>query len=179
MVQHVINKLSQQVTQIIINANQNITVYETFSYPVVCDLEQHFAGPLAGLEAGLSVCSTPYLVSAPCDSPLLPTDLVSRLASALVHENADVAVACTKESTEVSGETVVFTQKHPVFLLVKSALRDSLSGFLKQGGRKVEDWLNTLVTTEVLFDDNAAFQNINTPEQLQSLALQSRTIRQG
>ena len=111
MVKHVIARLQPQVQRLLINANQNLDTSAAFGTPVWPDAIPDFAGPLAGLQTGLMHCETPYLVTAPCDSPFLPTDLVQRLASALQAEDADLAVAGTGE-----GET---RQPHPAFCLAK------------------------------------------------------------
>jgi molybdenum cofactor guanylyltransferase len=70
-----IARLQGQVSGILINANRNITKYATYGYPVIIDETPDFSGPLAGFSAGLKVCKTPYLLTAPCDSPLLPVNL--------------------------------------------------------------------------------------------------------
>jgi len=76
LIEHAINRLGPQVANLVINANRNQTVYSQYGYPIVADENQDYAGPLAGYLAGLKVCNTPYLMTAPCDSPLFPTDLV-------------------------------------------------------------------------------------------------------
>ncbi|RJG08147.1 molybdenum cofactor guanylyltransferase MobA [Noviherbaspirillum cavernae] len=158
MVLHVIMRLSPQVGTLMINANQNIGPYEGFGLPVWPDQLGGFEGPLAGLQTGLAHCETDYLVTAPCDSPFLPTDLVARLREALLAQDADVAVAVTGE-----GAT---RQPHPVFCLLKAALLPHLSAYLQDGGRKVDAWYRSLKVAEVHFADEAEFRNINTLEEL-------------
>lgn len=158
MALHVIMRLSPQVGNLMINANQNLGPYEGFGVPVWPDQMQGFAGPLAGLQTGLSQCGTEYLVTAPCDSPFLPDDLVERLGEALLAEDAELAVAVTGE-----GET---RQPHPVFCLMKAALLPHLNQYLDSGGRKIDAWYATLKVAEVRFPDEAAFRNINTLEEL-------------
>ena len=85
------------VGQIMINANRNLAAYESFGVSVWPDGLADYAGPLAGFLTGLEHCETPYLVTVPCDTPLLPLDLVPRLAAALEAENADVAMAAAPE----------------------------------------------------------------------------------
>jgi len=112
-----------------------------------------FAGPLAGLHAGLSAATHPLAATVPCDSPFLPADLVLRLKNALGEK--DLAVAKTGD------------QPHPVFVLLKTSLKRNLEAFLKQGGRKIDAWYASLDVVEVPFDDEAdAFRNINTLEEL-------------
>ena len=159
MALHVLERLQPQVDAMLINANQNQAGYEAFGVPVWPDALAGFAGPLAGLQTGLMHCKTPYLVTAPCDSPLLPTDLVERLAAGLHAAGAEVALAVTG-----TGATL---QPHPVFCLVSIAVLPSLSAYLQAGGRKVDSWFATLAMTRVHFDDEAAFRNINTLDELQ------------
>ena len=155
MVAHVIARLVPQVGELIINANQNRERYEALGYPVVADDVGGFAGPLAGLHAGMTHAQTPYVVTAPCDSPFLPMDLVKRLACALERERAQLAVAYTGP------------QPHPVFAMVDRAVLPHLAAFLRDGGRKIDAWYATLAVAAVPFDDvEAAFRNINTKDEL-------------
>lgn len=155
MVTHVIDRLAPQVDALLINANQNAERYGGFGHPVVADRIGGFAGPLAGLHAGLSVAQTPLLVSVPCDSPFLPLDLVDRLRAALEADGAQLAVARTGD------------QPQPVFSLVRRDVVDDLTDYLAGGGRKIDAWYARLALTEVSFDDQpAAFANINTREEL-------------
>ena len=153
MIAHVIARLAPQVDGIVINANQNREAYAAFGHPVVPDAIEGYAGPLAGLHAGLQAAAQPLVVTAPCDSPFLPGDLVGRLAAAL-GEN-DLAVAKTG------------TQAHPVFALVRRGLLGHLAAYLAGGGRKIDAWYASLKVVEVAFDGEAdAFSNINTREEL-------------
>ena len=158
MALHVMLRLQPQVGDLMINANQNLAPYESFGVPVWPDETQGFAGPLAGMQTGLVHCTTDYLVTAPCDSPFLPDDLVQRLSDALLLADADLAVAVTG-----SGPS---RQAHPVFSLMKASLLQHLSEYLRDGGRKVDAWYASLNVVEVEFADEAAFRNINTVAEL-------------
>ena len=167
MVQHVLERLAPQVAGVAINANQNLAAYAAFGsagapVPVWPDETTGFAGPLAGLEAGMRHCPTPYMLSAPCDSPFLPNDLAARLFHALQSQGADVALAVTQEAG-------MRKQPHPVFCLVKIDLLPVLSKYLLEGGRKMDGWYAELKVAEVVFDDGDAFRNINTLDELRSL----------
>jgi molybdopterin-guanine dinucleotide biosynthesis protein A len=158
MVEWVLERLKPQVTEVVINANQNQAEYARFGCRVVSDEIGGFAGPLAGLHAGMKVNVQPFLVTVPCDSPFLPRDLVARLHAALVTRHADLAVAKTGD------------QPHPVFALVRESLAGHLTRFLEGGGRKIDAWYASLNVVEVPFDDEAeAFSNINTREELSAL----------
>ena len=162
MAQHVLERLAPQVGSVIINANRNLEDWRAFGMPVWPDQTPDFAGPLAGLQAGLRHCTTPWLLAAPCDSPFLPPDLAERLAAAVDAEDADIAFAATQEP----GMRV---QAHPVFCLVKASRLPELSQYLLEGGRRVDGWYKDLKAVEVLFEDADAFRNINTPGELQEL----------
>ncbi len=159
-IQYVIDRLTPQVDQILINANREIDQYQLLGLPVFQDEQPNFIGPLAGFSLGLQHCRHDYLLTTPCDSPLIPADLVSRLMQSLIKENADIAVA-------KSGGDV-----HPVFCLMKQSVLPSLTEFIAQGNRKVSLWQKSLAYTEVSFDDcDDAFVNVNTVEDLEALAL--------
>jgi molybdopterin-guanine dinucleotide biosynthesis protein A len=153
MVQWVLERFAPQVDEVLINANQNRDLYEKFGHKVVADDIRGFAGPLAGLHAGMKAAAHPLVATVPCDSPFLPSDLIRRLREAL--QSHDLAVARTGE------------QPHPVFALVRRRCHESLEAFLAQGGRKIDAWYASLEVVEVSFDDEAdAFRNINTREEL-------------
>jgi len=155
MIEHVIARFAPQVDEIVINANQNLERYAAFGYTVAPDVTGGFAGPLAGLQAGLKAAKHPFVVTAPCDSPFLPLDLVDRLASAL--GDRQLAVAKTGD------------QAHPVFALVRRDVLEHLSAYLSSGGRKIDAWYASLNVVEVEFDDEAeGFSNINTREELRA-----------
>jgi len=155
MAQWVIERLAPQVDELLINANQNAERYARFGHEVFPDEIGGFAGPLAGLHAALARARHPLVVTAPCDSPFLPEDLVARLRAGLEAAGADLAVAKT------------FDQAHPVFCLCRREVLPHLTAFLESGGRKIDRWYETLKVVEVAFDDEEeAFRNINTREEL-------------
>lgn len=163
MVAHVLERLRPQVDEILINANREIEQYAAFAYPVIPDKIEGFAGPLAGLHRGMCAANHPFVMTVPCDSPFLPTDLAGRLLQALQQADADLAVAKTG------------TQVHPVFCLCRTNLKNHLQDYLQSGGRKIDAWYGTLKVVEVAFDDQPhAFANINTLEELESLQDRNR-----
>jgi molybdopterin molybdotransferase len=161
MVAQVLARLRPQVASVAINANQNLEAYGAFGVPVWPDDTPGFAGPLAGLEAGLRRCASPYLLAVPCDSPFLPADLAARLLAGLQEADADLALAVTEENG--------LRQPHPVFCLVKADKAEVLSRYLAAGGRRMDGWYPQIKVAEVLFEDAEAFRNINTREELQAL----------
>jgi len=160
MVTHVIERVLPQVNELLINANREISRYQALGYPVVQDDISGFAGPLAGLHAAIKVSKSPFVLTVPCDCPLLPPDLASRLAQHLVEHQAEIAVARTG------------SQSHPVFCLCKTSLLSSLENYLSSGERKMDIWQQSVNIAEVSFDDNPrAFSNINTAQELSQLLL--------
>lgn len=158
LVAHVIERLAPQVGPLLISANRNVGTYGDFGFAVLRDLTGGFAGPLAGLQAGLAVSATPFLVTAPCDSPGLPGDLAARLIAPLAAGSATVALA------------IADGRRHPAFLACRSEVRDSLDLYLDGGGRKVGEWCARQNAVEVPFDDQPdAFANVNTQEELETL----------
>jgi molybdopterin-guanine dinucleotide biosynthesis protein A len=158
---HALMRLAPQVGQIMINANRNLGAYDSFGVPVWPDALPDYPGPLAGFLTGLERCETPYLVTVPCDTPNFPADLVERLANALIADDAEIAMAATKNADGI--------QVQPVFCLMRSSLMESLVRFTQSGQRKIDRWTALHRCTEVTFDDAAAFFNANTPEELQQL----------
>ncbi len=154
-------RLGLQVGHVMINANRNLAAYESMGVPVWPDPMGDFPGPLAGWLAGLERVETPYMVTVPCDSPNFPADLVERLATALVVEDAEIAMAATVENGAV--------QVQPVFCLLKTALMESLVAYLHAGERKIDRWTAQHRCATVVFDDAAAFANANTPQELAQL----------
>lgn len=155
MVAWVLERFAPQVAEVLVNANQNPDAYAALGHRVIPDAISGFAGPLAGLHRGLTEAAHDLVVTAPCDSPFLPHDLVARLHAALEAKRADLAVAKTGD------------QPHPVFCLCRKSVLPGLTAFLEGGGRKIDAWYATLPVVEVLFDDQPeAFSNINTAGEL-------------
>jgi molybdenum cofactor guanylyltransferase len=158
LIAHVIVRLKPQVDEIFINANREIAQYEAFGLPVLQDENEGFLGPLAGFSLGLQHAKHDYVLTVPCDSPLLPLDLAQRLMAALLEHRADIAVASS------AGDT------HPVFCLMKKSVLPSLIAYLEAGERKVSTWQKSQKYIEVDFSDcSDAFVNLNTFEDLAAL----------
>ena len=158
---HTLLRLQPQVGAVMINANRNLAAYEAMGAPVWPDAVPDYPGPLAGMLAGLEHCETPWLLSVPCDTPDFPDDLAVRLARAAAEQDAEIAMAATRE------DGVVRTQ--PVFCLLRSTLMESLFAFLQGGQRKIDRWTAQHRCATVVFDDAQAFFNANTLDELQRL----------
>jgi molybdopterin-guanine dinucleotide biosynthesis protein A len=160
LVEYIIERLKPQADEILINANREIDTYQTLGFPVLPDETNDFLGPLAGFLLGLQHAKHEYVLTVPCDSPLLPLDLADRLYNSMAESHADIAVASS------DGDT------HPVFCLMKKSVLPSLQAFLENGERKVSAWQKSLKYIEVDFSDcSEAFTNLNTFEDLSTLEL--------
>ncbi|SDK55234.1 molybdopterin-guanine dinucleotide biosynthesis protein A [Methylophilus rhizosphaerae] len=151
MIDHVLLRLQAQVNTLLINANRNLDIYRQLGFPVIADFNQQFDGPLAGIQAGLHhLQDSEWLLTVPCDSPLLPLDLVQRLSEAVVSNRASIAIA-----RSASGN-------HPVFSLLHRDLAKNLDAYLASGERRVSAWQARHPHVFVDFADDTAFTNINT-----------------
>jgi len=153
-------RLSSQVSRVAISANRHLDRYAVFGFDVWPDDGAHeFAGPLAGILAGLDHCDTDWLATVPCDTPHFPLDIVERLAYAAHASNADVATAA-------SGDEA---RPQPAFCLINRRVRESLHAHVTAGGRKVLTWIGSTRHAAVTFDDEASFFNANTLTDLSEL----------
>ncbi len=152
MVEHVLDALRPQVGALLINANRNRERYALYGYPVVPDTLDGFLGPLAGVLSALPHVASEFVVTAPCDAPLVGPDLVRRLHAACVSQAADLAVASDGE------------RRQPVFLLLRTRLAPALEAYLAAGGRKIDAWFEQLRVAEADFSDEPdTFVNVNDP----------------
>jgi molybdenum cofactor guanylyltransferase len=166
LLDRVIERLRPQVDALVLNANGDPSRFARFNLPVAADSVPGFAGPLAGVLAGLDWAVShrsdcPYVVSVATDAPFLPTDLVARLAQGLDEADADLACAA-------SGG-----RSHPVFGLWPVRLRDDLRrAVVDQAIRKVDLWTARHRLATVPFDDQPVdpFFNANRPEDLKTAA---------
>jgi molybdenum cofactor guanylyltransferase len=153
IIEILIQCLQTRQVGILINANRNHPVYQAYGYPVIGDELEDYQGPLAGFAAAMATVSTDYILTLPCDSPMLADDFVDRFIEAQQYSNARVCVAHDGERLQ------------PVYALIATSLLDDLKQFLESGERKIDRWYALHDYVPVDFSDEAAmFQNINTPE---------------
>jgi molybdopterin-guanine dinucleotide biosynthesis protein A len=159
---HIVERLAPQTKRLVLNANGDPGRFAAFGLPVVADSVAGFAGPLAGILAGLDwakveASDCPLLLSAPTDAPFLPRHLVRRLLEARVAEAAEIAMAA-------SGGQV-----HPVIGLWPVALAEDLRhALVEEGIRKVDAWTQRHKVAVVGFPIEGfdPFFNANRPEDL-------------
>ncbi|HEY2783008.1 MAG TPA: molybdenum cofactor guanylyltransferase MobA [Steroidobacteraceae bacterium] len=163
---HALERLRPQVGELMLNANRNFAAYQAMKVPVWPDELADFPGPLAGMLTGLEHCSTPYLVTVPCDSPNFPADLAKQLAQGLADSGSDMATAYIREDGELRAQ--------PVFCLMKTSLRVALRAFIQAGERKTGLFAAQHQSAKVIFDDPKLFANANTPGELAALQTSPR-----
>jgi len=162
LIDHVIDRLSPQVAGLALNANGDPTRFDDLGLPVIPDSIDGYAGPLAGVLAGLDWAAAQgaeTIVTAAADTPFFPCDLVPRLQLATEGMAHPLALAATPDPER--GQA-----RHPTFGLWPVALRDDLRAALTDGMRKVVLWTDTHDGRTALFPDEAAFFNVNTPADL-------------
>jgi molybdenum cofactor guanylyltransferase len=153
LIAHVLNVIAPQVGTVLINANRNAKQYEAFGYPVVSDTLDGFQGPLAGFASAMAAATTPYILTLPCDGPLVPPDYAARMIETLEIPGSEIAVAHDGNRMQ------------PVYALLPVRLTADLEGFLAQGDRKIDLWYARHRTALANFSDRPdAFRNINTPQ---------------
>ena len=169
---HVIDRLRPQVSGLALNANGDPGRFADLGLPVIADSIEGFAGPLAGVLAGLDWAAeqgADSIVTAAADTPFFPRDLVARLTEAAKGQTHPLVLATTPRSgdeTLKSGGKRV--NRHPTFGLWPVALRDDLRAALNDGLRKVVLWTDQHDGREALFpaDPFDPFFNVNTPDDL-------------
>jgi len=163
MVEHVLERIRPQVDEVLINANRNVERYGRYGHRVIPDVIGDYSGPLAGMLTAMMAAKQPWLAVVPCDSPLLPHDIVDRLYQSVLSESAEIAVAHDGQRLQ------------PVIALLNCSLLPHLRAFLDQGGRKIDTWYaeHRMVATD-LSDHPEAFVNVNTPEE--RLELEQRVV---
>lgn len=156
LIAHILDAFNPQCDAVLINANQNHQRYAQLGHKVVTDTHFGFQGPLAGMACALAASKAPWLVTVPCDGPVVATDYVARMLAAVQEANVSLAVARDTERLQ------------PVYALLSASLLPSLQAFLESGERKIDRWYQQHQRQEVDFSDwPQMFENFNTPEQLE------------
>jgi molybdopterin-guanine dinucleotide biosynthesis protein A len=152
---HVIARFAPQVAALALNANGDAARFAHLDLPVLADGRADFAGPLAGVLAGLDWAraqGADHIVTAAADTPYLPCDLVPRLQ--LAGGDLGLALAASPDG------------RQPTFGLWPVALRDDLALALDQGLRKIVAFTQQHGAGQADFPDDLAFFNVNTPDDL-------------
>ncbi len=151
LIGHVRAALDGQVGRLLVCANRNLAQYAAFALPC-SDRKPGFHGPLAGIDAALADCTTPWLLTVPVDCPQPPADLALRLC--LAAGSADTRAAVAHDGT----------QRQPLFAVYRCELADSAELALARDS-PVWRWQDECGAVEVDFSDAPlAFVNLNTEQ---------------
>ncbi len=173
LLDRVINRFSPQVEALALNANGDALRFNELGLPVIADSIDGFAGPLAGVLAGLDWAAdqgAQSIVTVAADTPFFPRDLVAQLVRASEGQKHPLVLATTprtgEEALKSGGSRRV--NRHPTFGLWPVALRDDLRAALEGGLRKVVLWTDQHDGREALFSAQPfdPFFNVNTPDDL-------------
>ena len=160
LIEYVIDRISPQVDSLVINANRNHARYKEYGYPVISDDLSGFQGPLAGFSTAMALVQTSHILSLPCDAPLIPDDLVSRMLGCLSKESTPDSIVVAHDGKRLQN----------IHALIPISLLQNLQSFLNNDQRKVEDWYQQQSLIIADFSENAlAFTNINTQKQRQEI----------
>jgi len=160
LVAHVIDAISKQNKNILINANQNLSRYQAYGCPVVSDQMSGFQGPLAGMATAMAEVTTPYILTLPCDAPYIAENYQQVMWSALESQQTDLVVA--HDGSRLQS----------VHALLPVSLYDDLTNYLQGNNRRVDTWYSQYALGLLDCSDIAEmFSNLNTREQLEAYKL--------
>jgi len=158
LIEILIAELARQTVATIVNANRNLDRYQAFGLPVISDRLENYQGPLAGFASAMDSVDTDFILTLPCDGPVLAADYVARFIASQQQSGAAICVAFDGERLQ------------PVHALIRVDLRASLNRFLDSGDRKIDRWYALHDYAQTDFSDcSDMFRNINTPSDQQSL----------
>lgn len=156
LIERTLERVKPQVGRVVISANRSLARYRSFGYTVHGDDTDDHRGPLAGIATVLKAAATPYVLIVPVDTPLLPLDLVDRLAGAM-RPDTDVVIVRTPD------------ELHPLHALMRRSLLDDVQAALFSGVRRVTEWQQGVERIVVDWEEAHAFANINSDEDAEAL----------
>lgn len=153
MIEQILERLQDQVDEIIIVANRNQDAYAELGVKVVADCLEGFQGPLVGIATGLEQACYQQVVFVPCDGPFISPDLVERFTAQYAMSGKPAIVAS-------DGERI-----QPMVVMLQTSLLADLHEALKAGERKPDRWYARVGMDQVSFPAQS-LHNFNTPEQI-------------
>ena len=159
MIEHIINTIDAPADQIIISANRNLDTYKKYTTNVVNDsvnnFQDDYQGPLAGISSAMHICTTPYILCLPCDTPSPPENLFDHLWQCLQTQKKESAICHDGDRLQ------------PLFSLISCKHKPLLNTFLQQGRRKVHDFISMIDPAICdLSSQHNRFNNFNRPEDM-------------
>jgi len=157
---HITQALAAETKHIVISCNRNHDQYKYFSDAIVSDQRENYQGPLAGLEAALSLVKTPLSLIYPCDCPIVPKQLVHKLYKTA----SKTGFACVHDGQRIQ----------PLMSLFNTSYKQSIEGYLKTGQRSVIGWIKAnnldLPENQVDFSEHmSGCVNVNSLQDLEKL----------
>jgi len=157
MIEHILGHLKVPSEKIIISANRNIETYQQYSSTIIEDQLDDYQGPLAGILSAMQVCTTPYLLCIPCDTPAPPENMLQQLWQCMQDANKSAALCHDGDRLQ------------PLFSLMNCQHKQLLSDFLQQGRRKVHDFMNLIDPAICDFSlQKNSFNNFNRPDDMKT-----------
>lgn len=165
LIEHILQQVTQETAQVVINANRNLERYRGYGYPVIEDTLPDYQGPLAGFASVMTRTQTEFILTLPCDAPVIPPDFLNRMLARQQQTQADIVVASDG------------TRLQPVHALIANRLLPGLLAFLSQGERKIDRWYAQHTMATVDFSDTPeVFHNLNTEQQKEQLEASQRSL---
>ena len=164
LLSRVVQRLQPQVGALVLNANGDPARFSSFELPVISDSVEGYAGPLAGVLAGMDWAferGHTHIVTAAADTPFFPSNLVEKLHQAQEEQKKPIALAATPHPAKG-------LLRQPTFGLWPVDLREDLRRALNDGIRKIVQWTDRHGTAlaSFEFEENDPFFNVNTPQDM-------------
>ena len=153
VIEYLISMARKYSPNVFVNANRNISFYKELECNVVKDVLKDYQGPLAGIYSGLLQVQTNYLITLPCDGPLISDEYFTKMLESPMTDK--IKCACCNDRLQ------------PVYALIPTKLIGALKEFLDDGERKIDKWYNQCGLEIVDFSHNPEiFINVNSEEEL-------------
>ncbi len=149
LMQHVIDRVSPQVDEIIISANRNIEEYKKYDFQVISDLAEEYRGPMAGIAAALPYCKNEWVFVVACDMPSLPLDIIKRLTTGIDDSDDNDIVIVESE------------QRLQLVFLMRKKLQPSITRSLDENQLKLMLWIRSQSNRLITINDHNSFRNYN------------------
>lgn len=160
MVACVIDQISAQNSNILLNANRNLEQYQAFGYPVVEDELDDFQGPLAGILSAMQIVKTDYILTLPCDAPSISKAYQAKMWLAMESQQTDVIVAHDGQRMQ------------SIHALIPVRLKNDLRRYLASGARRVDTWYSHYALGLLdLSAHSQMFANLNSPQDIKRYRL--------
>lgn len=153
LIEHVIEKITPQVDDIVISANRNTKQYQRYSEKVIADETAQYLGPLAGIYAALPHCRHDRVLIVACDTPFLPTDIIDKFNRSKPETHLHIATS---------------NNRLQLVMMLHKNLHRSIGQALIDGQLRLMQWVKSQQPEMVEFEDESAFRNFNNNDEFDS-----------